>query len=113
MVKTRKKPKHRIKGRQPPKKKSKSSSSSVKWILIFSAIAVVGVAAIWGAKSLFQSFPNTQNKKPAVSQKSTSELESAALKKTEMKLVQAVIRDFPNNEAALKLVADFGSNAWI
>ena len=120
MAKTRKKPKRRRKGRQSPKKKSKSSSSSfkkkkstsssssVKWILIFSAIAVVGIAAIWGVKSLFHSFPKTQ-KKPAVPKKSTAELESAALKKTEMELVQEVMRDFPNNEAALKLVADFHS----
>jgi tetratricopeptide (TPR) repeat protein len=66
----------------------------------------VGIAAIWGAKSLFHSFPKTQ-KKPAVPKKSTAELETAALKKTEMNLVQEVMRDFPNNEAALKLVADF------
>ncbi len=109
MAKTRKKPKRRIKNRQMPKKKTKSSSSSVKWILIFSAIAVVGTAAIWGAKSLLHNTPNTQKKKPAVPQKSTAELDSAALKKTEMELVQAVMRDFPNNEASLKLVADFHS----
>ena len=109
MAKTRKKPKRRIKGRQPPKKKSKPSSSSVKWILIFSAIAVVGIAAIWGAKTLIHSFLNARKKKPAVPQKLTAELETAALKQTEMKLVQEVMIDFPNNEAALKLAADFHS----
>lgn len=110
MAKTRKKPKRRRKGHQPPKKKSKSSSSLVKWILIFfSAIAVLGTAAIWGTKSLLHSSTNNQGKKPAVPQKSTAELDSAALKKTEMNLIQEVIRDFPNNEAALKLVADFHS----
>ncbi|MHC4692857.1 MAG: tetratricopeptide repeat protein [Planctomycetota bacterium] len=128
MVKTRKKPKHRIKGRQPPKKKSKPShslvkstspSSPVKWILIFSVIAVVGTAAIWGTKSIVRSFQNTEKKptapltKPAgnstVPEKSTAELETAALKNTEAKLVQTIMRDFPNSEDALKLVADFHS----
>jgi len=128
MGKTRKKPKRRIKGRQPPKKKSKPSHSLVKskspsspskWILIFSAIAIVGTAAIWGAKSLFRSPLDTQKKPTApptkpvghspLPQKSTAEIESADLKKEEAKLVQEVSRDFPNNEDALKLAGDFHS----
>ena len=120
MSKTRKKPKHRIKGRQPPKKKSKSSSSLVKWIIIFSAIAVVGSAAIWGGKKLFHSSPNTPDEIPSVTptkpvedstvpSKLTAELDSAALKKTELALIETVLRDFPDNEDALKLVGDFYS----
>ncbi len=128
MSKTRKKPMRRIKGRRPPKKKSKpshslgkskSSSSPVKWILIFSTIAVVGTGAIWGAKILFRGSQKTEEKptttitKPAgnstVPQKSTAELETAELKNEETKLVQTIMRDFPNNEDALKLMGDFHS----
>ena len=121
MGKTRKKPKRRTKGHQPPKKKSKPSSSPVKGILIFIIVAVVGTAAIWGAKKLFRSSMNTPEENPSViptkatvedstvPSRLTAELDSAALKKTELALIETVIRDFPNNEDALKLVGDFYS----
>jgi tetratricopeptide (TPR) repeat protein len=120
MAKTRKKPKRRRKGRQPPKKERKSSSSIFKWILIFSAIAVAGTAAILGAKSLFHSSLDTQKQKPnlpptrpaddsTVPTKLTAEREAAVLKKAEIELIELVMKDFPNNEDALKLMGDFHS----
>ena len=89
-----------------------------KWVFIFIAIVCSGVAVLWGILHFRDGDETTHTKEPAwpsVKQPEYStayselpvEQQVTALKKEEMELVQAVMRDFPNNAAAIEQMGNF------
>jgi tetratricopeptide (TPR) repeat protein len=88
--------------------------------LVFIAILCTGVAAYWGilhfrgsGEATLTKEPKPTTSEPLEYKPSLSELsledQAAALKKEEMELVQAVVRDFPDNVSALEQMGNFYS----
>jgi len=120
MVKTHKKPQRKRNGLQHPKNKRKSSTSSVKWVLVFIVILCSGLAAYWGFLHLQDSGETAYTKErenasseafeytTAYSELAVEE-QAAALKKEEMEVAETTMRIFADNVDALEMTGDFHS----
>jgi tetratricopeptide (TPR) repeat protein len=90
---------------------------SYKWLLVFSLIVCVVIAAFWGVKSFLLSQRKPQKEEaPAIldeqsrsstsSLKRTAEQEIAALKQEELELGERILSEFPDTELSLLLIGN-------